>query len=113
MKTCCLLAVKEISCVQLTSYSDGKCLIYNSERSLSYSSLAIDMPFADTVTLLFEVTDVAQVSPALVTRCGLVHCPDNVVGWKSIFRSWIKGAHAKWDITNRGCVSLFASPGFV
>lgn len=56
----------------------------------------------DTVTLLFEVTELTHVSPALVTRCGLIHCPGSTVGWKSIFKSWMKGAHAKWDITNRG-----------
>ena len=58
--------------------------------------------FSETVTLLFEVTELSHVSPALVTRCGLIHFPETTVGWKSIFRSWMKGAHAKWDITNRG-----------
>ena len=58
--------------------------------------------FSETVTLLFEVTELSHVSPALVTRCGLIHCPETTVGWKSIFRSWMKGAHARWDITNRG-----------
>ena len=64
--------------------------------------------FSETVTLLFEVTELSHVSPALVTRCGLIHCPETTVGWKSIFRSWMKGAHAKWDITNRGQVTSFA-----
>lgn len=58
--------------------------------------------FSETVTLLFEVTDLTHVSPALVTRCGLIHCPEPLVGWKPIFRSWLKGAHARWEITNRG-----------
>ena len=64
--------------------------------------------FSETVTLLFEVTELGHVSPALVTRCGLIHCPETTVGWKSIFRSWMKGAHAKWDITNRGQATSFA-----
>lgn len=64
--------------------------------------------FSETVTLLFEVTELSHVSPALVTRCGLIHCPETTVGWKSIFRSWMKGAHAKWDITNRGQATSFA-----
>ena len=64
--------------------------------------------FSETVTLLFEVTELSHVSPALVTRCGLIHCPETTVGWKSIFRSWMKGAHAKWDITNRGQETSFS-----
>ena len=57
---------------------------------------------SETVSLLFEVTDLEHVSPALVTRCGVVHCPESTVGWKVIFKSWMKGAHARWEITNRG-----------
>ncbi|XP_029192398.2 LOW QUALITY PROTEIN: dynein heavy chain domain-containing protein 1-like [Acropora millepora] len=56
----------------------------------------------ETVSLLFEVTELQHVSPALVTRCGVVHCPESTVGWKVIFKSWMKGAHARWEITNRG-----------
>ena len=58
--------------------------------------------FSATVTLLFEVTDLTHVSPALATRCGLIHCPEPLVGWKPIFRSWLKRAHARWEITNKG-----------
>ncbi|XP_073235787.1 dynein heavy chain domain-containing protein 1-like [Porites lutea] len=75
--------------------------LLDSTRALNLASgETISQP--ETVTLLFEVTELSHVSPALVTRCGLIHCPETTVGWKSMFRSWMKGAHAKWDITNRG-----------
>lgn len=66
---------------------------------------------SETVTLLFEVTEIIHVSPALVTRCGLLYCPQSLVGWKPIFRSWLKGAHTRWEITNRGLVDFFSCVG--
>ncbi|EDO49396.1 predicted protein, partial [Nematostella vectensis] len=54
------------------------------------------------LSVLFESSDLTHAAPSLVTRCAVVHCPDSIVGWKSVFRTWIKSAHSKWDISNRG-----------
>ena len=85
----------ETRVVRLTELSNPAVL----QKSTLYD---YPMFLTDTVTLVFEVSDLVNTSPAMVARCGLVHCPENLVGWKSIFRTWLKGAHAKWDISNRG-----------
>ena len=56
----------------------------------------------EAINFLLEVDDLQNAAPAIVTRCGIVFCPDDTVGWKSIFKSWLKGAHATWNISIRG-----------
>ena len=39
------------------------------------------------MSALFEVHDLAAASPATVSRCGMVHMPDDAVGWRSLVSS--------------------------
>jgi hypothetical protein len=58
--------------------------------------------FLEAINFLLEVDDLKNAAPAVVSRCGIVYCPDGIVGWKNIFKSWLKGAHATWNISLRG-----------
>ncbi|XP_034231069.1 dynein heavy chain 2, axonemal [Thrips palmi] len=60
---------------------DNKVLtLVNSER--------ITMP--DQVSLLFEVEDLAEASPATVSRCGIVYNDYKDFGWKPYVDSWLE-----------------------
>ncbi|OMJ81043.1 hypothetical protein SteCoe_18549 [Stentor coeruleus] len=48
----------------------------------------------DTITMLFEVQDLAQASPATVSRCGMVYLDPVHLGWLPLIDSW----HDKFKI---------------
>lgn len=41
------------------------------------------------VHMIFEVQDLAQASPATVSRCGMVYCDSMDLGWEAIVDSWL------------------------
>ncbi len=41
-----------------------------------------------TITMLFEVQDLAQASPATVSRCGMVYIEAIHLGWLPIIETW-------------------------
>ncbi|XP_064648692.1 dynein axonemal heavy chain 6-like isoform X2 [Lineus longissimus] len=49
-------------------------------------------------SLLFEMNDLTNASPAMLTRCALVNLGDTNVHWKSLVESWGVGAKQKWLI---------------
>ena len=42
----------------------------------------------DTITMLFEVQDLAQASPATVSRCGMAYLDPAHLGWEAIIDLW-------------------------
>eukprot|EP00767_Chilomastix_cuspidata_P003405 gnl/Chilomastix_cuspidata/3528.p1 GENE.gnl/Chilomastix_cuspidata/3528~~gnl/Chilomastix_cuspidata/3528.p1 ORF type:complete len:4397 (+),score=382.77 gnl/Chilomastix_cuspidata/3528:1904-13192(+) len=65
-----------------TVLDDNKTLcLANSER----------IKLNDRVHILFEVQDLAQASPATVSRCGMVYVdPETTNGWKPFVKTWCK-----------------------
>jgi dynein heavy chain len=51
-----------------------------------FSGERIKLP--DTITMLFEVQDLAQASPATVSRCGMVYLDPVHLGWVPVLETW-------------------------
>ena len=45
--------------------------------------------FHDRMTMVFEVADLVEASPATVSRCGMVHFTPQGLGWQVQIKPWI------------------------
>ena len=41
------------------------------------------------MTMMFEVENLSQASPATISRCGMIYFQPDLLGWNPIFQSWI------------------------
>jgi dynein heavy chain len=44
---------------------------------------------SNSMTMMFEVADLRQASPATVSRCGMVYLQPDQLGWWPIFQSFL------------------------
>ncbi|KAE8744396.1 hypothetical protein FOCC_FOCC009000 [Frankliniella occidentalis] len=80
---------------------DNKVLtLVNSER--------ITMP--DQVSLLFEVEDLAEASPATVSRCGIVYNDYKDFGWKPYVDSWLETQNKHLSIQMKEYFEHYVNP---
>lgn len=71
-----------------TVLDDNKMLTLNSGERISMNP---------TVSMLFEVQDLSQASPATVSRCGMVYFNYEDLGWKPYVATWLK-SRKKFEI---------------
>lgn len=43
----------------------------------------------ERMTMMFEVEDLNEASPATVSRCGMVYVSPDKLGWQVLVKSWI------------------------
>jgi len=65
---------------------DSKVLTLNNQARIT---------FPQQVSFLFEVENLAEASPATVSRCGIVYVDDRELGWQPFVSSWLAGKEAK------------------
>lgn len=56
------------------------------------------------MSMVFEVMDLAQASPATVSRCGMIYLESVSLGWESFALSWLNRCNPMWAEEHKPCI---------